>query len=206
MYNTALPTRAQLPSSQKLLVSSALAVLTAAILLITMVLPAEYGIDPTGAGQVLGLKKMGEIKQSLAAEAQTAPAMVLSAANAAIEPEQLVAEKTASINTRNDVLEVTLKPGEAAEVKLDMKKGSKVSYQWSATGGVLNVDAHGDPINPPKDFYHGYGKDKQIRAKNGSIEAAFDGKHGWFWRNRSETTVNLALKTNGEYQAIKRLL
>ena len=39
--------------------------LIAAGLLITTVLPAEYGIDPTGVGRALGLARMGEIKVSL---------------------------------------------------------------------------------------------------------------------------------------------
>jgi hypothetical protein len=42
----------------------------AAIAMLTIVyLPAEYGIDPTGFGAVLGLTEMGQIKQQLYAEA-----------------------------------------------------------------------------------------------------------------------------------------
>jgi hypothetical protein len=48
MYNTDLPTRAELPSTGKLLRSTAVAALMATGLLITAILPAEYGIDPTG--------------------------------------------------------------------------------------------------------------------------------------------------------------
>jgi hypothetical protein len=46
-----------------------IALAVAASLLITIVLPAEYGIDPTGVGRVLGLTRMGEIKTRLAREA-----------------------------------------------------------------------------------------------------------------------------------------
>lgn len=47
----------------------------AAVLIVTVVLPAEYGIDPTGIGERLGLRQMGEIKERLAREAaaQTSP-------------------------------------------------------------------------------------------------------------------------------------
>jgi hypothetical protein len=41
----------------------------AGFLLVTVVLPAEYGVDPTGIGRVLGLTQMGVIKARLAAEA-----------------------------------------------------------------------------------------------------------------------------------------
>jgi hypothetical protein len=61
----------ELPSSKKLIKSTISAAVVAGILLITTVLPAEYGIDPTGFGKVIGLKKMGEIKIQLADEAAT---------------------------------------------------------------------------------------------------------------------------------------
>ena len=66
MYNTDLPTRAELPSTGKLLRSTLLAAVIAIALLVTVVLPAEYAIDPTGAGRLLGLTEMGEIKAQLA--------------------------------------------------------------------------------------------------------------------------------------------
>ena len=56
MYNSNVPADRELPSTRKLLKSTALAVLVACVLLVTVVMPAEYGIDPTGIGNVLGLK------------------------------------------------------------------------------------------------------------------------------------------------------
>lgn len=56
-------------SSAGLLRATLLALAVAGLLLITIVLPAEYGIDPTGVGRVIGLTKMGEIKTRLAKEA-----------------------------------------------------------------------------------------------------------------------------------------
>ncbi|SFU68255.1 hypothetical protein [Halomonas korlensis] len=70
MYNTDLPTRAELPSTGKLIRSTLVAAVVVAALLVTVVLPAEYAIDPTGAGRLLGLTEMGEIKQQLAEEAE----------------------------------------------------------------------------------------------------------------------------------------
>src|SRR3546814_18425075 len=87
----------------------------------------------------------------------------------------------AQLATKADQMQVTLKPSEAAEIKLDMRKGATVNYTWSTKGGLVNVDAHGDPYDAPKGFYHGYGKDRQIKGKDGVLEAAFDGKPGWFW-------------------------
>lgn len=70
MYNTDLPTRAELPSTGKLFRSTLLAAVIASVLLVSVVLPAEYAIDPTGAGRLLGLTEMGEIKNQLAEEAE----------------------------------------------------------------------------------------------------------------------------------------
>ena len=222
MYNTELPNRAELPSSRQLIRSTVIALVTAGVLLITAVLPAEYGIDPTGIGNVLGLKKMGEIKTTLAKEAaseapggsppaEVAPPTAI-AATATPTPKTEAAASPSpppepvGKSGKSDEVTVSLKPGQAAEVKLDMRKGAKVTYEWTVRGGTVNVDAHGDPLNPPAGFYHGYGKGRQMSRDAGVLQAAFDGKHGWYWRNRSSSAVTVTLNTNGEYTAIKRVL
>lgn len=211
MYNTDLPTRAELPSSRQLIRSTLIALVVAGGLLATTVLPSEYGVDPTGIGRVLGLTQMGEIKASLAKEAaQQASLPSKSGAATAASPQVVT---TADAKPASQVLAgqthqmaVTLKPGQAAEVKLDMRKGGKVAYRWTTSGGGVNFDTHGDPPNPPKDFYHGYGKGRQVERDEGVLEAAFDGRHGWYWRNRSQTEVTVTLETQGEYTVIKRVL
>jgi hypothetical protein len=70
MYNTDIPTRAELPTTKQLLRSNAIAIVAAAGILVTIVLPAEYAIDPTGIGRALQLTEMGEIKTQLAHEAE----------------------------------------------------------------------------------------------------------------------------------------
>ena len=69
MYNTDLPRRVDLPSSARLLWSTFVAFAVAMLLLVTIILPSEYAIDPTGVGRMLGLTQMGEIKTQLAEEA-----------------------------------------------------------------------------------------------------------------------------------------
>ena len=103
-------------------------------------------------------------------------------------------------------MSITLKPNQGAEVKLEMKQGAKVNFLWTANGGVVNYDTHGDPINAPKGFYHGYGKGRATPEESGVLEAAFDGKHGWFWRNRTDQPVTVTLRTQGDYASIKRVI
>ncbi len=69
MYNSQVPSKRDLPSSQQLKRSTIFALCCATVLMVTVVLPAEYGRDPSGVGELLGLTEMGKIKQSLAQEA-----------------------------------------------------------------------------------------------------------------------------------------
>ncbi len=205
MYNTDLPNRAELPSGKKLLRSTLLAIIIAAVLLVTVVLPAEYGIDPTRIGRVLGLTQMGEIKTALAREAEQERAIDAKTTQTSTTAPTPATNQTPSANqsaSRNDEMTVTLKPGEGAEIKLEMKKDAKVKYEWSTVGGAVNFDTHGDS---PQVDYHGYGKGQQVELDAGELTAVFDGKHGWFWRNRTGGDVTITLKTNGEYASIKRV-
>lgn len=209
MYNTDIPTRAELPSKTQLLRSTGIAIVTAAALLVTVVLPAEYGIDPTGIGQSLGLTAMGTIKMSLAAEAAADKAvppqpLAIQANTPMVEATSANAGVTAEV--RSDQMSVTLKPGQATEVKLSMVKGAKVNYSWQTDGGLVNHDTHGDPLNGPANAYHGYSKGKQVASDTGALIAAFDGNHGWFWRNRAANDVTVTLKTSGVYHSIKKMM
>ena len=224
MFNSKIPTLNELPSSQQLLRSTVIALIAAIVLLVTVVMPSEYAIDPTGAGRMLGLTQMGEVKQQLAAEAAAdaatpvvaAPAAPQSVPQAAPKPAvSTAAEATAPAVATPAVVEaegqqhemsIALAPGQGAEIKLEMLKGSKVNYFWTANGGLVNYDTHGDPYNAPREFYHGYGKGRATPEDQGVLEAAFDGKHGWFWRNRTSKPVTVTLRTEGNYIAIKRVI
>jgi hypothetical protein len=66
----------------------------------------------------------------------------------------------------------------------------------------VNYDTHADA---PGIKYHGYGKGTGKPSDEGVLVAAFDGAHGWFWRNRGRETVTVTLRTNGDYQELKRM-
>jgi hypothetical protein len=211
MYNSDMPTRAELPSSAQLIRSTLIAIAAAAGILVTVVLPAEYAIDPTGVGRMLGLTKMGEIKQQLAAEAAsdaaassaavTVPAATSPAAEQPSDPAPSTPEP-ASAEWRDEVV-LTLAPGEAAEVKLTMLSGASAQFEWATNAGHLNSDLHGDGKGGLATSYR---KGRTEAENSGTLTAAFDGAHGWFWRNRSEETVTLTLRVNGDYSAVKRVL
>ncbi len=221
MFNTPLPTVNELPSTRKLLRSTVIAILVAAGLLVTVVMPSEYAIDPTGVGRTLGLTQMGELKLILAQEALAEAAAPQTAASAptatsAPVPAQQVAQVepidkpvTKPVTApapalKTNQMSVTLKPGEGTEIKLEMLKGKTVSYEWTATGGLVNYDTHGEPYNGEKGYFHSYNKGKQVEGHKGQFTALFDGTHGWFWRNRSNKDVTISLNTTGDYLSVKQ--
>jgi hypothetical protein len=220
MFNTKLPTINELPTSRQLLRSTVIAIGVAAALLTTVVMPSEYAIDPTGIGRVLGLTQMGELKETLAEEAAADAAAQLSAATPAPAPIpvqqapqlQVAAAPAAEAEVepepalKSDEIKVTLKPGEASEIKLEMLKSATVSYEWSTTGGPVNHDTHGEPYNGAKGYFHSYSKGQQVKGDKGEFTAIFDGTHGWFWRNRSKSDVTITLKAEGQYLSMKRVI
>ena len=214
MFNTPLPTVNELPSTRKLVRSTVIALLTAVGLLVTVVMPAEYAVDPTGVGRALGLTQMGELKITLAQEAlaDTTPSQPAAPAPqvAQIQPVALPAAPAAQPPAapapamKSNQMTVTLKPGEGTEIKLEMLKNKTVSYEWTAAGGPVNYDTHGEPYNAEKGYFHSYNKGKQVKSDKGEFIAIFDGTHGWFWRNRSNSDVTISLRTAGDYLSIKQ--
>jgi len=208
MYNANIPSERELPSTAKLIKSTVIAIITAFFLLITVIMPAEYGIDPTGMGETIGLKRMGEIRLSLEAEeaADTAkaeqPSVVVVAPEKLKTVENVAITKTDSVISQNHEITFTLAPDEGTEVKVTMIKGAKVNYIWETNGGKSNFDVHGDS-KKLKIKYHPYYKGTDSK-REGILEAAFDGGHGWFWRNRTKQPLTITIKTDGEYTDIKR--
>lgn len=193
MHNANIPDYTELPSNKKLFKSTIIAVVSAVIILVTIVLPAEYGVDPTGIGSLTGLKRMGEIKTALAEE---------------LEADQPIAEVEATPNElpisdqqRSETMSVTLGAGESTEIKITMQKNSSVDFNWSSNAAPPFYDLHGDS----KDIsYHIYEKGTAA-SKQGSLVAAFDGNHGWYWKNRSNTPITITLTATGSYQDIKEM-
>jgi hypothetical protein len=207
MYNSDLPSRADLPSTKQLVRSTLIAAGVAVVILVTAVLPGEYGVDPTGIGRVLGLTQMGEVKQQLAAEAEAdaAAAPAVAETEVAVEAVADVAEAptAAPASEWRDEVTLRLAPGEAAEIKLVMKAGETAGYAWTAKSGALNSDLHGDGKGGQATSYR---KGRAESSDSGDLTAAFDGSHGWFWRNRGDAPVELVLQVRGEYSQVKRVL
>lgn len=207
MHNSSRPALDELPSRAQLLKSTIIAAVAAVVILFTIVLPAEYGIDPTGAGRVLGLTSMGEIKQQLSKEAREddhsskagfAPHHFVAGLLNALMPAAYAQQADINAEDWQEKVEFVLEPGASMEVKLKMSKGSSVEFTWIAEGGRINYDlhAHGNGEST------GYAKGRGVTGDTGNIVAAFDGNHGWFWRNRDKQDVRVTLYVRGDYEAL----
>ena len=205
MLNSTKPTLEELPTTSQLVKSTIIAFVAAVAVLVIIVMPAEYGIDPTGIGRSIGLTEMGEIKKQLSEEAE-----------ADRELEKLKSDQSSLwynflgvfINTAfaqdaenwGDSVTFTLKPGDSAEWKLIMKQDMTVEYKMIVEGGRVNFDLHGHGSGRSTSYKKGRGS----KGSEGKISAKFDGEHGWFWRNRDKVNVTVTIKVRGDYSDFKK--
>ena len=179
----------QLPSVAQLARAIAIALTVAAVILVVAVLPAEYGIDPTGIGERVGLRRR-------AASAIDISTPVSAAAAATVQQ--------APGTFRSDQMTLTLKPGETAEVKATMNAGDPYLFSWTATGGSVDFDMHGARADGSSEETS-YWKGEAAVSGHGSFRAPFAGQHGWFWQNTTWEPVTISLKTSGFYSKIERI-
>jgi hypothetical protein len=200
MFNAHKPSENDLPTSSQLLKSTIIALFVAVALLLCIVIPAEYGTDPTGVGALLGLKKMGEIKVSLEQEALKGKPKF----DDYISTNEEMIERFETSIAYKDVKEFVIAPDDAIEIKLEMEKGSIATYRWKTQSGGLNYNLHGDGYKGSQKSTT-YKKGRMTSSDTGEFKAEFDGYHGWFWRNRNSEAVTVILETDGQYIQIKRL-
>ncbi len=190
MHNAQRPNLDDLPTTRQLLRSTAIAAGAAALILVTVVWPSEFGIDPTGIGGVLGLTEMGEIKAQLADEAEADRLLMDGQAEpqSSVRPGLLDAVFGAIVGTAHaqdakaetlvwkDEIAFALAPGQGIEIKLVMQEGGVAPFEWAVEGGKVNFDMHGDGSG--KEI--SYEKGRAVPDAAGELTAAFTGNHGWF--------------------------
>ena len=198
------------PSGRSLIKATLIAVVVAAFILVVAVLPAEYGIDPTGVGSRLGLDALAstdlpaETKGSVAATASdeavdTAPAVLVPELDAVGQPAQAVDASHVSKRSdafRLDEMTVVLAPGKGAEIKAAMQSGAGFVFQWTASAPVA-VDMHGERKDAKDGEYTSYWIERSLERGSGSFTAPFEGSHGWYWLNRSEAPIIVKVQVTG---------
>jgi hypothetical protein len=173
-----------------LLKATGIALLVAGVLLVTVVLPAEYGVDPLGTGRWVGLAEMSTTGAAIA-EAEPpsgAPAMM---------PVQKGPLGEYAASYKYDAAEISLGPYEYVEYKYHLEQGAGMVFDWTSSAPVIH-DFHGEPDGATKGSEQSFDKSNRRRA-SGSFTAPFSGIHGWYWENPGADTITVTLTSAGFY-------
>lgn len=163
------------------LVITTLSTLILALLVtVTLVLPAEFGRDPTGIGAYLGLLELTE---------------------AGNEPATSASPATTSSGERQFVL--NLAPGMGTEFKLVMPAQAELAFAWTTNGAPVYFDQHGEPEGDTSGYFLSYSEGNST-AIRGHLLTRFAGTHGWYWENRSADLMTITLTINGDYPLMEK--
>jgi hypothetical protein len=169
------------PSRRALAAAVGAAALGAAVLLVTVVLPAEYGIDPLGTGEALGL-------------------VVLSGQGAdtdiPVRSDGLIAQDE---GYRRDRIAFDLEPGTFVEYKYRLEMGRAMLYSWSATGHVRS-EMHSEADGAAEGTAEFFEVEASTTARHGSYVAPFPGIHGWYWLNEGDAPLTVTLHASGFFE------
>ncbi len=208
---------------RELLRGTVYAAIVAAVILTVAVLPAEYGVDPTGLGKAMCLTKLHAdsatpaIANNSAAVQAPGAATAVPAAGPSVpaggsprstvsapgEQRALTISSRPSLPYRTDDMEILVAPGKGVEVKTLLAKGQTLIYTWKTKDAALvNHDFHGEPVNAKENEFESFILEKEVSESRGTLIAPFTGVHGWYWKNKSTVPVTVVLRASGFYSEI----
>lgn len=194
------------PDSRRLWKGIALAMAAALLILVLVVLPAEYGIDPTGAGRAMGLTAINgptrtlQVKDVIGGNENYREVKVPDPGQPTPLPNPAVSQVKAQAPAMRTMV-VKLGPFQETEIKTVLDAAQVILYSWKVEGGKVYVDFHGHEPNGGQEFVR-YEEQQEGTGGNGSLVAPFAGEHGWFWLNLEETPVTITLQVSGYYKDI----
>ena len=178
------------PPIRKLLRTLLITLAAAAVVFLVVILPAEYGVDPTRIGDLLGLDRLHEA-------AGTEPM--------AEAEEGLSAALGGSRELRAEQVTIEIAANEQMEYKLQMIEGMTIVYSWQTDGGALYSDFHADPFNDLDDEPVRYAEEFDVTGGRGGLTAGYSGNHGWFWLNESDAPVVIELDVRGFFTNMREI-
>lgn len=172
----------------RLAIATGAALLVAGLILVTLVLPAEYAVDPLGTGAKLGLLELGLTGQQVEALESSKPTEAGGAAIVAGQ-EQPFQQESVTFD---------LKPREGFEYKYRLDTGEALLFTWTSSA-PMNVEFHAEPDGAPRGYAQTYEKQDGMNAASGTLTAPFSGIHGWYWENTTAQPATVTLTTAGYY-------
>ena len=174
-------------SRHRIAAAAGLALLVAGILVVAVILPAEFAVDPLGTGAKLGLLDLGVVGKQVEALNKAGSTTGGHAA--------LIAAQDKAFN--QETVSFTLPPKGSIEYKYRLDKGEVLLYSWK-TAAPVNFEFHAEPDGAPRGYAQSYEKSSGS-ARNGTLTAPFPGIHGWYWENPSDRPVTVTLASAGFY-------
>jgi hypothetical protein len=165
------------PSRAKILFAVIFAIVLAGVVLVAIVLPAEYGVDPLGTGDALGL-------------------IVLSDPTAVDIPLRSDGLTAQPVGYRVDRRVFEIGPGSFMEYKYRLGAGEAMVYSWVATG-PLRSEMHSEADGAPAGTAEFFEVLESTSEAHGSYLAPFPGDHGWYWLNEGAAGVTVTLYAAG---------
>ena len=187
--STNVPPPVQAPDVRTQTRASVIAVIVAAILLVTVVLPAEYGIDPLRTGAALGVAALSAPLSEPVPPPEGDTVAPVQEGPFALYPAEF----------KVDSREFVLGPYEYVEYKYHLEQGATMLFAWRASDDVMH-DFHGVPDGAPASAEQSFDA-RPRREADGSFAAPFTGIHGWYWENPGGETVTVRVTTSGFYTA-----
>lgn len=179
----------ELPTKAGILLWLVVSALAGAALVVLVILPAEYNVDPTGFGGLTGLIQLSE---------QPPGAAGGDAAGAGL----FVPGRTYQTAFRSDEVTIPLEGDGELEYKVTMQGGATLVYSFSTdTGGLVYYDFHGHPPDDPeKSQSYGVGLAGEL---HGSLIAPVTGIHGWYLQNQQGDRIVVTLRMSGFYELVE---
>ncbi len=197
----------------QLLKSLIIALIIGSVVLLTAVLPAEYGLDPLRTGKLFGFSKLYQ-ENNQTENNETYSSLNFKKIKMEKIGSPLNVPKPSEANNpppevqypeREDTIEIIVPAKKGIEYKFKSLKYGSTKYEWTTDKGIVYIDFHGEvkQENPPKNvFYESY----TLAYSNnmaGTLTAPFEGKHGWYFRNETNEDIVVTIRLNGQYELFK---
>jgi hypothetical protein len=168
-------------SLKSIISATIFAAILATVLLITAVLPAEYGIDPTGLGKKLGLTSLSGASEDI------------------IDP--MISSCKDQLTQWADSTTLVIPVHSGLEYKFHLAKQGRLDFSWSTDGAKVYFDLHGEPQGDKTGYFKSFKVGSENQA-TGSITTEFEGPHGWYFENKTNAPITVILNTKGAYRVL----
>jgi hypothetical protein len=168
---------------KSLLIGVAVAAVAAVAVLVIFVLPAEFGVDPTGAGEATGLTGLAAAGEMTEAER-----------GALREGAFTLSDEPMRVDRRT----FEIRPYAAIEFKYTLQEGDPLVFSWTSTGPVT-IDMHAHPFDGGVALTETYSQGEGKTGETGLYVAPFTGIHGWYWQNRTLDNVTVTINAAGPF-------